>query len=263
MPRRARALAEPPGARRGPRPARRSSLTRLGGVPCVGRELAAERRAGGPRGRVAPAGCGVAALARAAATSPCCAVGHGVRSLLWLRCAASPSIVAPMLGSMSTLPPTAPTARPRDPDSPLAGPVPGRRVRGRAAREAALVRARAAGRRAREPAPVAGARVLRAARRVRRDPVRGVAGRLGAMLARAGGARRGGHAGRRRRRLRLLPRERHLLARLLLRGQRPAGGGRGRPARADRPAAQAARRRGPAGAARSGCPGRCSRVRSA
>ena len=47
------------------------------------------------------------------------------------------------------------------------GPVRGRRIRGGAARQAALVRARAAGRRAGQPAPVAGAGLLRAARRGR------------------------------------------------------------------------------------------------
>ena len=64
--------------------------------------------------------------------------------------------------------------------------------------------------------------------------------------ARAGKPARRGHAGRGGRRLRLLPRQRDLLPRLLLRGRRPARGRRGRPARPHRPPAQAARRRGPA-----------------
>ncbi len=55
--------------------------------------------------------------------------------------------------------------RKRDPRQCARGAVPGRRVLGGAAREAALVRARADRRRARQPAPVAHARVLRAARR--------------------------------------------------------------------------------------------------
>ena len=64
----------------------------------------------------------------------------------------------------------------------------------------------------------------------------------------AGGSDGGGRAGRGRRRLRLLPRQRERLAELLLRRQRPAGRRRGRSAGADRPPAQDARRRGAAGA---------------
>ena len=60
-----------------------------------------------------------------------------------------------------------------------AGAIRRRRVRRRAARQAARVRARAARRRAGQPASVPCARLLRAARRRRRDPLRGVAERLG------------------------------------------------------------------------------------
>jgi hypothetical protein len=67
--------------------------------------------------------------------------------------------------------------------------------------------------------------------------------------------RRRGHAGGGGRRLRLLPRQRHLLAGLLLRGASTCAiGGRGRPARADRASAQAARRRGSARAAEAADP---------
>ena len=127
------------------------------------------------------------------------------------------------------------------------GPLRGGRVRGEAAREAALVRARAARGRARQPAAVAGARLLRAARRERRDLVRGVARGLGGDgRARRRGAR--GRAGRGRGRLRLLRGQRERVPELLLRSQRPARGRRGRSAGAHRPSAQGARRRGPAGA---------------
>ncbi len=65
------------------------------------------------------------------------------------------------------------------PDSGLPGPFPVGEYARRAALQAALARAGAARGRAREPASLPCARVLRAARRRRRDPLRGLARGLG------------------------------------------------------------------------------------
>ncbi len=119
-----------------------------------------------------------AALARASAPASV-SLGHGVSRRAGVRCAASLSIVAPMLATMSSL---TGTDRPADggiPDSRWPGPFPVGRVRGGAAGQAARLRARPADRRAGQPARGPCPRLLRAARRDRGDPLLGLAQRLG------------------------------------------------------------------------------------
>ena len=143
----------------------------------------------------------------------------------------------------------------------LLGPVPGRRVRGAAARAPARVRARAALRRGvgLQGRPRAG--VVRAARRRRRAAVLDVARRL--RRARPAPRARRRRAGRRRRRLRLLPR----LAHRPRRSSRSRSPGCGSPARATcSPSSSGcahAARRGPVRAAEARCRARRSRARSA
>ena len=107
--------------------------------------------------------------------------------------------------------------------------------------------------------PSPGPRLLRAARRPRRAAVLDVAQRL--RRARDDADRR--DAGRRRRRLRLLPGQCDLLAELHLRRHRAAGRGRGRPADPARAPAPPARGRRPVRAAEAAAAARCCRARSA
>ena len=162
----------------------------------------------------------------------------------------SPSILAPMLGFDVYVLATHAFSHTRRPGHSRQRPrraVPGRGVRCRAAPAAALVHPRATRRRARQPARRPRTGLLRAARPLGRDSMRGLAEGLGLdPRARGRSSARRGDAGGDRGRLRLLPRQRHLIAQLLVLRNRPARGRGGRPARADRPPAQGARRRGAA-----------------
>ena len=163
--------------------------------------------------------------------------------------------LAPMLAGWPCRPP--PRHRPAGiPGSELAGPFAVGEYAAGAAREAARLRAGAAGRRAGEPAPVAArACTSSCATPAARCPARrGWSDWEGDAASAA--------AGRRRRACRWWWRAVATTTRAAppprpafsLQRDRPARGGRGRPARADRAAAQAARRRGsaraPAAAAR-------------
>ena len=94
----------------------------------------------------------------------------------------------------------------------------GRRVRVGAARQAAVLHPGAADRRAGQPEGGPGTGVLRAAGRHRGDPLQRLAGRLGSEVRTGGRDPRGRDAAGGRRRVRLLPRQRQRLSRLLLRG---------------------------------------------
>ena len=125
-------------------------------------------------------------------------------------------------------------------------PVPGRNLRGGAARPAARVHARAGLRGGVRLQGRAGEGLVRVARRRGRAAVLDVARGLRQAAARAAGRRR---PGRRRGRLRLLPGLPHRVARVLVLGRAAAGGRRGRPAGPARAAPPAPARRGPVRAA--------------
>ncbi len=120
-------------------------------------------------------------LARAPATA-LFAIRHGVMRSAGVRCAASPSILAPMLICMVPSSPFAASATPAAPgipDSGLAGPFPvGEYAAALRGKLRSLARVQLIGELVnlrRRPR----ARVLRAARRHRRDPLRGLAEGLG------------------------------------------------------------------------------------
>ena len=132
---------------------------------------------------------------------------------------------------------TAASRRDRGPGAGRA--VPGRRVRGQAARRAAQARAGAALRRGLEPPAQPGQGLLRAARRRGRGAVLDVARRVrGARPRRRRAGRRSAGGGGRR--AGLLPRQSHVVAVVHVRGHRPADRRRGRPARPARGAAPVA-----------------------
>ncbi len=201
-------------------------------------------------------------LARANATA-LVAIGHGVSAVAEVRCAASTSMLPPILVSMSTSASSAEPAGAGIPDSALPGPFP-------VGEYAAALRSKL---RSLARVQLVGELVnLRPSRARVYFELRDATGAIPcaawlkdweAMIARAGGAPAEGMqivvAGR----LRLLPRKRHLLAGVLLRGRRPARRRRGGPAGPHRPPAQAARRARGCSSSRSGSSARCFPARSA
>ena len=204
-----------------------------------------------------------APLARAPAPA-LVALRHGVSSLAGVRCAASTSIASAYAGARC------PRRRPRPSRPGAASPTARCRVRFPVGEYAAALRAKL---RSFARVQLVGELVnLRPARaRVyfelrdadRRDPLRGLAQGLGGdARARRRGARRG-HAGRGGRRLRLLPRQRDLLARASpSRSPTCASPARATCWPASSGCASSSTPRG-CSSARSGSPGRCCRARSA
>ena len=270
----ARAGARPrPSARRRARAAPRSAACARARRACGRCAVACSR---GATAR-APRGAARRSLAAAPAPGPAAsgacgsglgggvALGHGVRCPdrgSRRRIAVDRSAYAAF--GCPRFPPLHRARRRGHPGQRAAGPVSGRRVRRRAAPAAALVHARAAHGRARQPARRTRARVLRAARRRRRDlRARRGAADWEAMVGARGRRARRGDAGGGGGRMRLLPRQRDLLAGLLLCGVGPARRGRGRSARAHRSPAQAAATRRGCSSCSGCCRARRCRARSA